>query len=1118
MQINSKLAFIKHLILRYHPIYILLSVFFQTYMLNAAEEKNTLQMHTFLSVADGLSQANVTCIVQDSFGLLWIGTCDGLNMYDGYSFRVFRNNPEDTLTISDNYIRALSLDEQQNLWIATNKGLNKFSRKTFTFSRYTMFSVKGNYDKKIYGVYCDKKGFVWIKTLEELVRLNSTTKTIDIYKHYNNPFTYADNRSVCPIMEDNKGRLWIGTKDGITFFDREIELFKRFILPSGNGNVKNEPLCFLQDAGSTIWAGTTDGLYKYNAQRNIFEAFPLLNNSFNRVTIYTIHEYAKDELWLGTNMGIVVLKPDSREIKVFHDMMLNSRNYPITPVHALYKDASDVLWIGTLQGIWKKDTKPEKFKTYKSTITIGRLTVGDIPVSAMCVDDSISLWIGTWGYGISKFFLDKDEFVPFVPKNQSMISLANDYISVLYKDSRNLIWIGTSNGVYVIDNREHTSPICLFDSVVPCNAFRYNRINHIYEDRQKNIWFATNAGLHRYNPETGFFRQINKLYYIDREIALREVYVLQEDEQGVLWLGTDEGVLKYHPQKGSCEKILKGEEEKTEEGLSSNIIYSFYLTDSLLWIGTGYGLNCLEKKSGKIYYFSEKKDLHGRIIYSIVPDNNNNLWLGTDNGLVFVDVVSGTTMSFNKYDGLQSEEFFKGSALKSFSGEIFFGGSQGMNSFYPDSIRYNDRVPNICINAIEFVGLQGVRTQFVFNPAKIVIPVDVKMFTLYFSALDFSVPGKNAYQYQLFSVGGSDDEWIDIGTKNYISFSNIMPGTYFFKIRGSNNDLVWNEQGVTMEIQVNTHVWKSKEALYVYIVVFFLLVFVYINYRTKSLRQINKILREKEIASVEVAKQKEQLAIKNKDLTDSIHYAKRIQDAMMPSQELFTKFFKDSFVLFRPKHIVSGDFFWISSYNDKVYVAAVDCTGHGVPGAFMSLIGIELLRRTTNIRGIDQPARILNILNASFADMFKDMKDMTIKDGMDLALCVYDSKKRILDFAGAFNSIFIVRNNKIMEFKGDRLSVGIEKKDPTSGGAQGFTNHHIALEENDQIYLFTDGYIDQFGGPDIKKYKKRRFSHLLLNIHKYGMDRQKDLLIESFDEWRGNNEQVDDVLVIGFKP
>ena len=288
-----------------------------------------------------------------------------------------------------------------------------------------------------------------------------------------------------------------------------------------------------------------------------------------------------------------------------------------------------------------------------------------------------------------------------------------------------------------------------------------------------------------------------------------------------------------------------------------------------------------------------------------------------------------------------------------------------------------------------------------------------------------------------------------------------------------------------------------------------------INKRTRLLRRNYKDLKDKEVESREVLKQRNLLQSRTQSIEDSLTYAQRIQTAMFTTPKQLKLLFPDSFIYQKPKDIVSGDFYWARKINGKVLFSVADCTGHGVPGAFLSLIGLEFFRQIVLGKEILEPARILEEMNHHFDLVFGNLNDLSLKDGIDLGFCAYDHKNHMLEYAGAFNALYIVRNNEIMEVKGDRIIVG-----PDYGVQRGtFQNKSVKLLEDDVIYLFSDGYPDQFGGPEGKKFKYRRFRHLLMSIHHLPMHEQLEKLDAKMKEWMGvHNEQIDDQTVIGIRP
>lgn len=287
------------------------------------------------------------------------------------------------------------------------------------------------------------------------------------------------------------------------------------------------------------------------------------------------------------------------------------------------------------------------------------------------------------------------------------------------------------------------------------------------------------------------------------------------------------------------------------------------------------------------------------------------------------------------------------------------------------------------------------------------------------------------------------------------------------------------------------------------------------NRRTSRYRSDYHRMKEQEKESREVLQHRNQLRDRTKNYEQSLTYAHRIQTAMFITPKQLKAHFPESFIYHRPKDIVSGDFNWARRINGKMLFSVADCTGHGVPGAFMSLIGLEFFRQITMGKGILDPAGILNEMNKQFDIVFRDTEELSLKDGIDLALCAYDYKNRVLEYAGAFNPLYIVRDQEILEIKGDRIIVGLDY-----GLQRGiFENRRLEIKEDDMLYMFTDGYADQFGGPEGKKFKYRRFRHLLMSIHHLSMADQLKKLEENMNEWMGSQEdQIDDQTIIGIRP
>lgn len=1060
---------------------------------------NPLKGELFTAL-NGLTQTHVTTVYQDSLGFLWIGTQDGLNKYDGYSFQHYRNQTIDSNSISNNYISSIAEDSDGNLWIGTNRGLNRLDRKTGFFSVYfpPESEVPGLGEPVVYSVYVDRKDNVWFKTSNYLEVLNPDSGKISSYRFYNDPYNQIYGTPIYRIYEDRKGQIWLGTKDGLQLFIPEKQEFKRFIHdPSDINSISHSSVrTIFEDSRNILWIGTEEGLNIYNPSLSTFLRIQLNDSVRGRgQKINTISEDSGGKIWVGTEMGFFIMTPEGEIHGKFSDIKTFNRQVQISSVRSVIEDQSEIIWMGTYEGLVKIDQKKKKFNILDNSAG-GFPQLSSNNISSVYEDEKGRLWIGTWGYGLNIIDYESKK-VNLYSRNayNSRYRIANDYVLTIYEDNADRIWVGTANGVNYFDLiTGHMYPFCQNDNDIACNIFRNNNVYAILEDFRGNIWFATTDGVYTFS-ETN-----NEI----KTYETRSVYCLAEDPEGRIWAGSENGLLLYDPI------------EDEFRVLSSQVVTSLYIDSrSVLWIGTSSGLSRYNRADGNFTSLPDSKGSVVNQVLGILEDQDNNLWLSTIRGLLRFNPEMDEYTTFNLSDGLQNYEFNRGAAYKSASGKLFFGGISGLNYFYPDSLSFNEHIPPVSFTYFEIAGEWG-RT---FMPLERTLSVEVmkgnRTFTIGFTALDFTSPENNRYRYKMVKQGSSG-AWIDFGNQHNVTFYNLSPGSYTFSVKGSNNDNIWNHREVSLNVTVPPPFWYSWKAYIIYGIVSVLLIYLLIQIRTRNLRQTNKMLKEKEIAAREIEKQREELMVKNRSIMDSIIYAQRIQMALLPSNDMFKKIFPNSFILYKPKDIVSGDFYWINTDKEKIYVAAVDCTGHGVPGAFVSIIGFELFRKITSGEGTKNPAQILASLNSNFTEIFSDGHQVYLNDGMDLNLCVLDRNEKTLEYSGAFNPLYIIRDETIIEIKANRFSVGADVR--LARGEINFKSHKVALEKDDILYLFSDGYSDQFGGPEGKKFKYRRFRHLLLTIHKIPMERQLAILDASIEEWKGDYEQVDDIMVIGIRP
>jgi len=1064
---------------------------------------------TSYTVNQGLSQSNVTCIDKDDKGFLWIGTQDGVNRFDGYQFKTYKHNPSDTNSLSNNFVNDLVASSKGYIWIATNYGLNRYNPRNGYFKVF-LSDPDGNGlpENQILNLYEDPQGMIWIKTLHFLTRYNPQTGAFKSYKHFNDHFNYFDGTNNFDILMTRERKLWVGTKDGLNYFNRKIEVFKRYQhKPSDHTTLSNNIVQDLyEDSRGYLWIGTDNGLNRFDPETDSFERYYITERQQTRDQ-NSINDILVDEegfFWVATNAGVFLFDREKESFSRPASLIHESNDLRNANIKELEQFRSKVLWVGTLQGLNKLQKNLKDFKLYRNDENNQPLFTDNL-VASVYKDHQGLIWVGSWDEGLFILNRDNNEIThytrehPYIPSND---------IHSLFEDSRRRLWIGTNQGVVWYDLRHGN--FHRFSTNQRKQIFKNNRVYSMDEDRQGRIWFATRNGLHVYDGSRlkSFFNK----QYDTTSLSSSFIYDVMVDSKNRVWVATNKGLNRYLGEGKGFKKFIRNDLSCSNCLASNEILCLHEDARGNIWIGTVGGLNRYNPRTGRMITYTEQDGLPNNLIYAILEDDHENLWISSNKGLTQMNIATGNMVNYGIYDGLQDYEFNHLAAFKAPDGEMFFGGISGLNSFYPDSIQKSSYVPNVEITSAEVITDREKHTHNLLGSDTLVLPYNNNLVTVEFVALDLIAPSKIQYAYQL---KGAENEWVNIGSRRYATFSNLSPGKYVFNVKASNTDNVMSHEPELLYIVVKTPLWRSRFAIIVYSLIGVLLILLIIRWRTNSLRKANQYLKEREVIAKQVAKQKEELSIKNKNITDSLIYAKRIQESLLPSDHTFKSLLHDSFVLHKPKDIVSGDFYWINEVDDKLFVAVVDCTGHGVPGAFMSIIGVELLDNITNEQKITEADNILYDLNrgVSLTLTKGNHRSNTIRDGMDVALCVIDKKEKELEFAGAFRPFYLIRENKIEEIKGDRFSVGMLED---SMGKEDISKRRIKLRDDDMIYLFTDGYADQFGGPEGKKYKYRRFRHLLLTIHKLPLEQQKQYLNQSIEDWKDDQEQIDDILIVGF--
>lgn len=1092
-----------------------------------------------LSVTEGLSQSSVRSISQDKNGFTWFATLDGLNKFDGYDIYTYYagNEPGE---LPDNVISSIytTPDSSQQLWIGTaDHGICLYNN---LFDSFVKISKENNpntlIDDHITCISGNSK-ILWIGTEHGLSKFNQKENTWTNFPNLNNQY-------ITCIMPADNGFVWIGTKNGLFLLEqslREPYLVGQDVLPS------NYISALTKDNNGNFWIGTSNGIVFYDATLKQF----IFKDAYLKLPDLKISALKSDFeniLWIGTlNGGVVRFDPKTEQMRVFVYNPTDPNSISVNSILDIYEDKNHLLWFGTsLGGVDKWNRAAQELLVFRHN-PYNDNSLSSSRVRSIFEDTDGTIWIGTVDGGLNKWVQKLQKFIAIKHDPNNPKSIPENHIRAIMRDSKGRFWIGTAYSGACIINEKNMNVSQLFtNNPLDSNSIAGNKIWRIIEDNDNNIWFATYGGGISMLYDDVNFKFKNFTNNLDNPKSLSNNFctTIFCDSKNRIWIGTNEGLNMLNPDKETFTIFKNKIDDSTS--LSNNRIYSIIEgSDGHIWIGTKGGLNRY-MENGTFQTFTVKShDLANNVIMGILEDTAQNLWLTTNQGLCKFNMKTYKNRSYDVQDGLQSNEFLVGSFLLTKDKMFIVGGINGFNAFYPDKIKDNPNLPSIVITDFMISNDSYDLDTSISEKKYLTLNHKQNDLTFKFVAIDYILPEKNQYAYML---EGYDDDWIYCKYIRNAKYTNLPPGHYTFKVIGSNNDLIWNEDGANINLYIKPAYWqtwafKISVSLFVILSVVFVawlrlrilrkqkrLLKEEVDRQTFEIRQQNELLQQQKEEIItqrdEIEQQKEiavnqrdVIALHTKEIEDSIIYAKRIQTAALPENKIIQMMFNEFFILFMPRDIVSGDFYWASPKDGKLIAVAADCTGHGVPGAFMSMLGISFLHKIVNEKGITEADKILNRLRTNVINSLKQTVEGESKDGMDITICVIDKNDNTIELSGANNPMYLIRNNELTEYKVQKMPIAIYDE------MKSFEKQIIKYQKGDILYMFSDGYADQFGGPKGKKFRYNNFKKLLLNNHKLPMIDQKKQLSTTMQRWMSypdpyTNEkafQIDDIIVFGIK-
>lgn len=974
---------------------------------------------------------------------------------------------KDSLFIESNQIKDLLIDKQGSFWFISNKGLEKYNykKRKFEFFPINFEELLGtSVDKEYLRLFQDKEGIFWIGSMYGLIKYDYLWSKFVVFQNTPQKKVLTSN-IIYSVFEDNKQNIWIGTDEGINIYNKEQNTLEQVKADIHNRLYNNRIIQIFEDKGENIWVATTEGL-----NRLIKSPFRFTDLGINSDITYPVSYDEAANIWFAIDNHIAKY---SRNLATKTEYKLPSHIFsrddftgePNYFINDMVRTSDKNIWLATDNKISRYNLAGQKIDFVKET---GALIVGN---------DSL--------------------------KNS---------VRKLIAGKANKLYAFCPNGVYIINHSDLS-----YESFYPFQQ-QYDFIDEVdlnffssaLSDKQGNIWVRTVKGIYRLNPTKSRLEFVFEYPDEFKDGPLSKGF-MDLDANGNLWFAT----LPYlHQINGESLEHQSWECPYEHDWGMAHL----KIGKNSIWIYSTNGLYGFDAESKEFSYYSIENGFIDNNINGIHEDEQGQVWLTTGKGLIKLDLEEEQAKNYFTASDF-SRHIFLGNrpSYSSPTKELMLFTGRGFVSFYPDSINRN--VPKLVVDKFTIRGKEYPLDSLIYYKNTINLKYNQNFIAFEFAVLDYTEPAANKYKYRL---EGLDDEWILSDANNRrATYSGIPPGKYTFHVIGSNNDKTWNTEGVQIEVNISPPWYKTILAYVIYALLIASGIWLFIIIRERKLIEEKRILEQKvRERTAEIEAQKEELATQNekineqhKNITDSIQYAKRIQSAILPPIDQIADVVDEYFVLYRPRDIVSGDYYWATRRNDTTIIVAADCTGHGVPGAFMSMLGIAFLNEIVNKEGICQPNAILDRLREQvIKQLHQTGKEGESKDGMDLSLYVIDHKNMKLRFSGAYNPLYIIRNGELEPLKADRMPIGYHIRKDTP-----FNMVEYDLQKGDCLYNSSDGYPDQFGGVDGRKFMSKNFKELLLSIHQKPMAEQREILNKTFDDWRGTIEQIDDVIVIGVR-
>ena len=1044
-----------------------------------------------ISIEQGLSQSIVLDIVQDSRGFLWFATEDGLNKYDGYDFTVLRHDPHDSSSISYNYILALCVDSREMLWVGTfQRGLDMYDPATgdCVHFRHDPEDPGSLSNDMVRVIHEDPGGVIWVGTDGGLNRLDRERGVFTRFTHDPSDPAGIGHDEIRALCDAGGGGLWIGTNGGGLYrYDSGNDSFAgyRHDPEDPRSLPANSVRSLTVDREGVLWVGTEGGgLCRFDEDGESFECFandPSDPHSLSHNSVFAIFETSGGELWIGTNGGgLCRFDRDSGGFIRYVNDPNDPASLSYNEIYSIYEDGSGVVWLGTYGGgVNKVNLRKSRFRHFRHDSNDPNSLSHPI-VWCMVEDGPDILWIGTHGGGLNRLDRKTGRFTHFLHDEDDPSSISSNIVRQILIDRSGTLWTGThGGGLCRYDRKSGRFRTYRHDPSDP-RSISHDEIRCIYEDSRGVLWAGTNGGgLNRMDDrDAGSFTRFENRPGDSSSLSNDFARTVFEDSEGGFWVGTQGGGLNLMDrERGEFVSFRHDPHDSTS--IISDFVFSIYEDDEgILWIGTwGGGLVRFDRHSGEFTAYTRRHGLPSNSIYGLLEDDRGNFWMSSNNGICRFDPETGRVKVYTELDGLQSNEFNGGSFYRSDSGEMFFGGIDGLNSFFPDDIVDNPFVPPVVITSFRKLNREVDLGKATSRDGVLRLNHNDYVISFEFAALEYSAPEKNRYAYMM---EGLDDEWIFTDhTKRFANFTTLPPGRYTFRVRGSNNDGVWNEEGASVRILITPPYWHTW---------WFRLIV------TAGLVMAGLLLYRRRLT--------------NMRMKIELRTAHDAQMSIMPQEDPSISGFGISGVCI-PASEVGGDFydyFWLDDDRRRFGITIGDVSGKAMKAAVIAIMSSGMIYSRPEDES--SPAAIMTRVNSAL--------HRKTEANMYTALCLasLDVETGEMRYAMAgFNAPLLKSNGMITKLEEAGYGLPLGALDDST-----YREALVRLRPGDVVVLYTDGVTEALDSSG-RFYEEERLVRLLQRMEAAGLSASeiKNRIVVDVLEFTGNTGQADDMTMIVIK-